>query len=428
MFRCVKLIFLLITFGTAHAEELTIEITQGVEGAPTIAIMPFAAPEPLPQDIATIVSADLRRSGRLDPVPLGLLPTRPTDMEQINFSQLRALRIDFVTVGQVRLDDDGGHTIQFQLADVFRGQQLLGYTFDVPANSLRQAAHYISNLIYEALTNERGAFNTRIAYITVSEQADGENRYNLVVADADGYDPQVVLSSADPLMSPTWSPDGSKLAYVSFEGRKSQVVVQDIYTGERDVVTDYPGINGAPAWSPDGQRLALTLSKDGNPEIYLYDLQEQNLNRLTYNSAIDTEPVWSPDGNTIVFTSDRGGGPQLYRLNLDGGLPQRLTFQGEYNADAAFSPDGNVLAMVHRQQGQFHIAVMDLQSGRIRVLTPGGLDESPSFAPNGNMIIYATSDNGRGVLAEVSVDGQVQQNLVSRSGDVREPTWSPYMQ
>lgn len=427
--RCFTLIIVLLCFGAAvQAEELTIEITKGVEGAPTIAVVPFGSQGDLPEDIAAIVSADLARSGLFDPVPPDVLPARPTAIQQVNFPSLRALKVDFITVGQVSPSSNGdGYQVRFQLADAIRGQELLGYSFDVPTNDLRRVAHQISDLIYQALTNERGAFTTLIAYITASQESNGGRRYNLVVADADGHNPNIVLSSADPLMSPAWSPDGQRLAYVSFEGRRSQVVVQDIYTGERDMVARYPGLNGAPAWSPDGQRLALTLSKDGNPEIYSYVLANGSLSRLTYNSAIDTEPVWSPDGNSIVFTSDRGGGPQLYSMGVNGGLPERLTFEGDYNADPTFSPDGRLLAMVHRRAGEFHIAVMDREKGNIDILTPGRLDESPSFAPNGSIIIYATQQVDQGILAAVSVDGRMQQSLVSQNSDVREPAWSPFL-
>jgi TolB protein len=425
--RCFTLIILLLGFGAVHAEELTIEITQGVEGAPTIAVVPFGSQGDLPEDIAAIVLADLARSGIFNPVSPDLLPARPTTVQQVNFPSLRALKVDFITVGQVSSSGDGNYRVRFQLADAIKGQQLLGYSFDVPANELRRVAHQISDLIYETLTNERGAFTTLIAYITASQATNGGRRYSLVVADADGHNSHTVLNSADPLMSPAWSPDGNRLAYVSFEGRRSQVVVQDIYTGEREIIARYPGLNGAPAWSPDGQRLALTLSKDGNPEIYSYVLANGSLSRLTYNSAIDTEAVWAPDGNSIVFTSDRGGGPQLYSMGVNGGLPERLTFEGDYNADAAFSPDGRLLAMVHRRAGEFHIAVMDRERGNIDLLTPGRLDESPSFAPNGSIIIYATQQAEQGILAAVSVDGRVQQSLVSRNSDVREPAWSPFL-
>lgn len=425
--RCFTLIVLLLGFSTVYAEELTIKITQGVEGAPTIAVVPFGSQGDLPADIAAIVSADLQRSGIVNAISPDQLPARPSTVQQINFPSLRALKVDFVTVGQVSPSGEGNYKVQFQLADAIKGQQLLGYSFDVPANDLRRVAHRISDLIYETLTNEKGAFTTLIAYITALQEVDGGRRYNLVVADADGHNPYTVLSSADPLMSPAWSPDGTRLAYVSFEGRRSQVVIQDIYSGERQIIANYPGLNGAPAWSPDGQRLALTLSKDGNPEIYSYVLANGSLSRLTYNSAIDTEAVWEPSGNSIVFTSDRGGGPQLYSMDRNGGLAERLTFEGDYNADAAFSPDGRLLAMVHRRGGEFHIGVMDRESGQINILTPGRLDESPSFAPNGGIIIYATQQAEQGILAAVSVDGRVQQTLVSRNSDVREPAWSPFL-
>ncbi len=419
-------IAMLATVVVVNGQDLTIEITKGVEGAIPIAIAPFATQNPTLEDIGAIVSADLQRSGRFETLLPPMLLSRPATINRVDFPSLRTSEADFVVVGQVQPGSHNNLQVQFQLAEVFEGNQLLGYSFAVPTDELRRVAHHISDLIYEQLTNERGAFNTRIAYVSVIQQPNGNSKYSLVVADADGYNPQVVLRSADPIMSPVWSPEGNRLAYVSFEGQKSQIVVQDVYSGVRQIVSQYPGINGAPAWSPDGQRLAYTLSKDDNPEIYINNLASGNLTRLTYNNAIDTEPVWSPDGKSIVFTSDRGGSPQLYLLPLNGGEPQRLTFAGDYNADATFAPDGRSLAMVHRLQGQFHIAVMDLQNRQLRVLTQGGLDESPSFAPNGSMIIYATSQGGRGVLAAVSVDGRIEQSLASQGGDVREPAWSPY--
>lgn len=424
--RIVQILFLSLIMGVAHAQ-LTIEITKGVERALPIAVVPFGwqGVETPPEDMAAIISADLQRSGRFEPLAPREYVDRPADYEQINFPNWRALQVDYVVVGQVR-PRDGGYVVEFQLADVLERSQLVGFSFDVRPGELRRLAHHISDLVYERITGERGAFNTRIAYVTATPRPEGSS-YALMVADADGYNPQVILRSSLPVMSPAWSPDGTKLAYVSFEGRKSQIFVQDVYSGNRFAVADFPGINGAPAWSPDGRRLALTLSKDGNPEVYIYDLISRNVvTRLTNSSAIDTEPAWSPDGNSIIFTSDRGGSPQLYRVGLGGERPERLTFEGDYNAAADFSPDGRSLAIVHRTGGKFHIAVMDLNTRELRVLTRGGLDESPSFAPNGSMIIYATSQGGQGILATVSVDGRVQQNLISRDSDVREPAWSPY--
>jgi TolB protein len=316
--------------------------------------------------------------------------------------------------------------VQFQLVDVLQGTQTMGYTFSVGADELRRLAHRISDLVYERLTGERGAFDTRIAYIKAAGQP-GSTSYTLVVADSDGDEPQVILRSTEPLMSPAWSPDGDRLAYVSFENRKSEIIVQDVFTGERSTVASYPGINGAPAWSPDGRKLALTLSKDGSPSIYVHDLGTGSLSRLTHGNAIDTEPAWWPDGRSIVFTSDRGGSPQLYRIDANGGQPARQTFDGNYNARASVSPDGQYVAMVHRSGNKFTISVMNAQTREARIVTEGSLDESPSFAPNGRMIIYATSRGGRGVLKAVSVDGRVEQSLVSRDSDVRDPAWSPYM-
>lgn len=424
--RIMLLLSLLLGMSTLYAEEdLTIEITKGVERALPIAIVPFGLQSSVPEDVAAIISQDLRRSGRFEPLSPQSYPDRPSEFSQINFANWRALQVDHVVVGQVKPSAGGRYTVQFQLAGVFQSNQLLGMSFDVKSNMLRQVAHQISDLIYEKLTGERGAFTTRIAYITASQQTSG-GTYSLVVADADGYNPQVVLRSSQPLMSPSWSPDGSKLAYVSFENRRAQIVVQDVYSGSRQTVAAFPGINGAPSWSPDGRRLAVTLSKDGNPEIYIYNLGGGEPVRLTNSKAINTEPVWSPDGSSIVFTSDRGGSPQLYRVGLNGGQPQRLTFDGDYNARPVFSPDGRYLAMVHRKGGRFYIAVMDMQNRQLRVLTEGGLDESPSFAPNGRMIIYATSQGGREILAAVSVDGRVRQSLGLRDSNVREPVWSPY--
>jgi len=415
----------------AHAV-LDIEITQGEEGALPIAIAPFtwSGTTPLPEDIAAIVSADLHRSGRFAPLERDALPQQPKEAKDVQFQLWRAKKIENLVIGKV-ISDGKQYQVQFQLFDALRGTQLIGYNIPTPPNQLRRTAHRISDLIYEKILGQRGAFNTYVSYVTVEQDAQGNRRYRLSVADSDGYNEQNILTSKQPLMSPDWSPDGKRLAYVSFEMGRSLIYVQDITTGKRELVAQYSGLNSAPAWSPDGQRLAMTLSHEGNAEIYLLDMRSRNLTRVTRNPAIDTEAAWSPDGQTLVFTSDRGGRPQIYQVSIgaDGtvGREKRLTFTGDYNARASFSPDGRRLTMVQGNGGVYRIAVQDLVSGKVRVLTSSRLDESPSFAPNGSMIIYATESGGRGVLEAVSVDGRGHQRLGVRQGDVREPAWSPYI-
>lgn len=405
---------------------LTIEITEGVEGALPIAVVPFsfAGAGVPPQDVAAIIRSDLHRSGRFAPIPEKDMLARPVLGGEVNFADWRMLGMESLLVGKVAAAGGGGYEVQFQLFDVFKGEQLAGYSISTTRDEMRATAHHISDIVYERLTGERGAFATQIAYVSALRGPPA--RYILQVADADGHNPQTILESKEPLMSPAWSPDGSRLAYVSFEEGRSAIYVQEVYTGKRERVGAYRGVNGAPAWSPDGSRLALTLSKDGNPEIYVFNLRTRGLTRITHSAGIDTEPAWSPDGATLVFTSDRGGRPQIYQVSAAGGQVKRLTFEGQYNARAAFSPDGKRLAMIHGTQGNYRIAVMDLRNGEFQVLTRSSLDESPSFAPNGSMIIYATNYNNRGILAAVSVDGRVRQRLALQEGDVREPAWSPF--
>jgi len=392
--KIIGALMLLFGVGSFARAELTIDVTKGIEGGGIpIAIAPFGGGAP--EDIAGTIAADLQRTGKFAP-------------------QSSGSPADYSVTGQAQPGGSRGYVVQFQLNGA-QGSQLLNLSFDVPANQLRPVAHRISDLIYEKITGERGLAGTRIAYV-----AGGGGSWYLVVADADGQNPRMILRSGQPIMSPAWSPDGARLAYVSFEGRRPQIVVQDVYNGGRRVVSAAPGINGAPSWSPDGRRLAFTLSKDGNPEIYALDLAAQNPVRLTSSGSIDTEPVWLPDGS-IVFTSDRGGSPQLYRIGSGGGAAQRLTFEGDYNARPSVSPDGRYIAMVHRRGGRFHIAALDLQTRQFRVLTAGGLDESPSFAPNGKMIIYS---NGQRLTA-VSVDGSIKQDFALR-GNGRDPVWAPY--
>ncbi len=405
---------------------LTIEITRGAEGAVPIAVVPFSwhGPGPKPLAIAPVIQADLARSGRFKPLPEPDMLTKPTELIDIQWNAWRALGQDYLVIGRLAETGPDQYEVKFFLYDVYKGEQLAGYRLPARKRELRRTAHRISDIIYEKITGQPGAFTTRIAYITVKDQ-EGRRIYRLQVADSDGYHPRTVVVSPEPLMSPAWSPDGKRLAYVSYEQRKPAIFVQTLATGKREKIAAFPGINGAPAWSPDGSHLALTLSKGGSPDIYIYNLATRKLRRLTSSYAIDTEPAWSPDGKRLVFTSDRGGSPQIYAIPVQGGRPRRLTFEGSYNARAVFSPDGRHLALVHGGKG-YRIALLDLEDGLLTVLTSGPLDESPSFAPNGSMILYATQNQGRGQLAAVSVDGRVHQRLKTEVGDVREPAWSPF--
>jgi TolB protein len=441
-------LLLVAIFGTLLASSaaravLNIEITQGVEGAVPVAIVPFAwekpvphqqlpaalaAPKKAPLDVAAIVSADLARTGRFDPLPPKDMLARPNVDSKINFANWRIFQSENLVVGTLKYLGADRYKISFRLFDVFKGKQLEGFSLSTSGSDLRRAAHQVSDIIYQKLTGERGAFTTSVAYVTAAS-AGKIKRYTLWVADADGFNPQSMVRSHEPILSPSWSPDGTRLAYSSLEDRGHQVVfVQDVASGRREKVSSYRGINGAPAWSPDGKSLALTLSKDGNAEIYVIDLGGGKERRLTRHWAIDTEPVWTPDGKSIIFTSDRGGRPQLYRVAVRGGRAERLTFEGKYNSRASVSSDGKQVAMIHRTDGKYRVAILDLDSGNLRVLTDGTLDESPSFAPNGSMIIYATSAGERGVLKAVSVDGRVHQRITVPEGDVREPAWSPFNQ
>jgi TolB protein len=422
------ILFFLLCWQPLLYAELTIEITEGVQGALPIAVAPFIwqGKDAPPEDIAAVINADLQRSGRFKTLSREDMLARPTSVDAVEFKDWRALGIENLVIGQVQANGAGGYQIQFQLLDVIRGEQLTGYTIPTTAPNLRTTAHRIADLIYEKLLGVPGAFATRVAYITSTRQADDEMSIKLNIADADGYNSETIVNSTEPLMSPAWSPDGQNIAYVSFEGGQSAIYIQGVYTGTRKKVTSYKGINGAPAWSPDGRKLALTLSKGGNPDIYVYDLTTRKLKTITRHYAIDTEPAWSPDGRNIVFTSDRGGRPQIYRVSAHGGKAQRVTYQNSYNARASFSPDGKLLTLVTREEGKYRIAVQDLESGVMQVLSQGHLDESPSFAPNGSMVIYASKAGHRGVLAAVSVDGRVRQRLALQEGDVREPAWSPF--
>lgn len=424
------LLFLVTLVAAAPASAvLEIEITEGAPSARPIAIVPFGwqgSGEP-PLDIAAIVGQDLTRTGRFAPAARQDLVATPTRGEEVRFGNWRTLGVDHVVVGRVAPAGRGQFNVQFQLFDVIRERQMTGYSFEASRGNLRNVAHQISDTIYRQITGERGAANTRIAFVSATGSGD-QREYQLQVADYDGYNARTILTSSEPIMSPALSPGGDRIAYVSFEQGRSAIYIQEVSTGQRQRVSAQSGINGAPAWSPNGNRLAITLSKEGDPEIYVLSLNNGSLQRVTRSGAIDTSPTWMPDGETLVFTSDRSGGPQLYRIPVDRSDPaRRLTFEGSYNADPDVSPDGGKIAYVHRvQNGAFRIAVMDLRADLMRVVSDGQLDESPSFAPNGAMILFASEHQGRGVLGLVSSDGQASARLSQAEGDIREPSWGPF--
>ncbi len=420
---------LLLSSLTSLASRLTIEITQGAQGTTSVAVVPFGwqgTEQQPPQDIGLIIESNLERSGRFTALERQDMLTRPTSGIGINFRAWKLLNVDYLIVGNIHETAPGEYQVQVQLMNVASEKQLAGFRYPAGRSTFRRLANQISDVIYETLTGERGAFNTRIAYITST--GSQTLAYDLYIADADGHNAQSIVRSAQPLMSPAWSPDGQKLAYVSFEGQRAQIYIQNILTGQRERISAFAGINGAPAWSPDGRRLALTLSHKGNPDIYTFDIEARRFDRLTTSTAIDTEPEWSPDGSHILFTSDRGGKAQLYKIPAFGGRAERMTYEGDYNAGGVYSPDGKYIAIVHGRDQRYRIALLETDTGHLQILTDGSLDESPSFAPNGRILLYATTRAGIGVLSAVSVDGRYQQRLASQDGDVREPAWSPYNQ
>ncbi|HYX74639.1 MAG TPA: Tol-Pal system beta propeller repeat protein TolB [Steroidobacteraceae bacterium] len=413
----------------AARAELQIEVTSGVRDPVPIAIVPFTHPDSAGSDldVAAIVQHDLEGSGRFRALAREQMPAKPSRADQVASPSWKAAGSDYVVVGRTVALENGSLAVDFDLVNTLTGARLAGQRFTGAAGALRNAAHRVSDVIYQKILGVRGAFATRIAYVAV----DGEpptQRFQLIVADADGANQHMILESRFPLMSPAWSPDGQWLGYVSFETKHAAVYVQLVRTGERRQVSARAGVNGAPAWSPDGHKLALTLGgSGGNPDIYILDLATQDLTRITDDPAIDTEPEWAPDGKSLFFTSDRAGSPQIYQIATTANArPKRITFGGNYNARPRVSPDGSQLAMVTLDNGNYRIAVQDLGSGAVRVLSHGHLDESPSFAPNGATLIYSERESGRGSLATVSTDGLTGLRLKASQGEVREPAWGPF--
>jgi TolB protein len=408
--------------------ELTIEITQGIDNPTAIAVVPFAwaGPGPAPEDISWIVDNDLARSGQFAPVSRSDMLGRPSTESDIFYRDWRAISTEYLLIGRVSASGQEMR-IEYELYDVLRQARVERGVETGPINEARMLAHRVSDAVYEKLTGITGAFATRLLYVSVTRVSGGKDYYRLTLADSDGARPIVLLESREPIMAPGWSPDGQQISYVSFETGRPAIYRQNLATGAREQLTNFKGLNGAPAWSPDGNTMAMVLSKDGSPDIYLMNMTSKKLTRITRHYAIDTEPTWMPDGRSLLFTSDRGGRPQIYRYDLNTGNTERLTFEGGYNARARVAQDGRNVVLVHQQSGNFHIAIHDLVTNRMQVLTSTQLDESPSIAPNGSMVLYATKHAGRGILAAVSVDGGVKFRLPSREGDVREPAWSPYM-
>ncbi len=421
----VMLLSALSVIGAPAHALLTIEITEGSEIGAPIAVVPFGGDADAANGVllADIIESDLDRSGKFEPIARGDFPATPTAPDEVNYKNWRLLKAEMLVIGRIDAVADGRLEVRFRLLDVFRQKQLTGRKFLAQGEGLRKVGHQISDIIHEQLTGKSGAFDTRIAYITV-ESIGGEDNFSLKVADADGHNARTILASKQPILSPAWSPNGAELAYVSFEQNRSMIYVQDLWSGKRRAIAAHNGINGAPAWSPNGKQIALTLSKEGNAEIYIHQLSDGALRRLTRHTAIDTEPAWSPDGKWILFTSNRSGTPQLYRIKSRGGDARRITRVGNYNAAAHYSVDGKIALITNQGKG-YRVGVYSADDFAATELTETWLDESPTFAPNGEMIMYATQLSGRNVLEVVSLDGKVRQIIRLKNGSVRDPAWSP---
>lgn len=437
MLRQIFIIFLLFIAGTTHAA-LDLELTHGLRRAIPIAVAPFSGQVKAnaEDNIAQIVKADLTHSGRFHVTPFSELPNDKNQFAHFESSVWRPLVVNYVVLGRVTEAQDGRYRVQFKCFDVFAQRDsavVLDKSFIIKRTMFRRVAHRISDAIYQQLTGKTGVFSNHIAYVLVKQGRFGPQQFSLMMADADGYNPRPLLVSSMPIMSPAFSPDGQRIAYVSFEGRRASIYVQNIQTGQRARIASYPGVNGAPAWSPDGKSLALVLDKNDALKIYDLDLKTRHLTPLTFGDALDTEPSFSPSGNALLFTSNRSGGPQVYRLALKNGRPagqpERVSFVGQYNARPSFTQDGKHIVMLHRNEEGFNIARLDVKTGEVSLLSHMGRCQSPSVAPNGDMVLYACRMNGaqgdRQILGMASIDGEVRLRLPAKAGDVRAPVWSP---
>lgn len=414
----IAISLLLLAQSSIAAAVLSIEIIGAGEHQIPISIVPFDGDAKLVQSINEVVTGDLQRSGLFRLVdPTGKSPHEPADVKYADW-QVRGA--DALAIGKVSTLPNGRIEARFRLLDVVKQTELIGQIVTSNENQIRALGHRIADLIFEKLTGDKGVFNTRIAYVN----RKGKD-FRLVVADSDGYNEQTVLAQNEPIMSPSWSPDGSHLAFVSFESGHAVVYVQSLYTNQRIVLADFRGSNSAPAWSPDGRQLAVVLSRDGSSQIHLIRPDGSGLKRITFSGGIDTEPNFSPDGQYLLFTSDRGGSPQIYRMPVDGGSEQRITFGEGNNYSPRHSPDGKNFVFAHFTKGKFYVAMQDFQSGQMSILTDGGWDKKPSFSPNGKLILFASEARGRGILATVSSDGRVRQHMFTQSGDARDPVWGP---
>lgn len=405
----------------------TIIIDKGVDDPIRIAVVPFRTNVDDPDNLSDIVSFDLSRSGQFSPLAPENMLSQPFNAQQVFYRDWRILKSAYLVIGNAIQGQDGRIDVNFELFDVFNEKLMVSRRYNVSREQWRDAAHRIADTVYEEITGIRGAFSTKIMYVLAQNSGTRDAVYRLEIADSDGERSRTLLRSREPILSASWAPDGKRVVYVTFETGRPTIVIQDVDGPYRERLTNFRGINGSPVFSPDGRQLAMVLSKDGDPEIFIMDLATRQLRQITRHHAIDTEPSWTPDGRSIIFTSDRGGRPQIYQLELATNFLERLTFQGNYNARGRMMEDGKHLVFVHRRKGVFHIAWQDLERDNLKVLTATSLDESPSLAPNGTMLIYATQDQGKGILGVVSIDGRVKYRLPSSSGDVREPAWSPFL-